>query len=226
MQKGHAPVRGRGMRGARTARERRARTAPPPPLGTVEPHRAHGRVRVGLALRRPSDSGAPARNADGACGHRHARREHLGAEHRPRPRANRPKCPSESRATLSDRMAAGGKRTDHGDDAGLRPDHVTNALVRAPRRGGTLTTRRQPDASSTRRAPGTRACMSSGGPAAGRRPVQGRSVGGLHLCAGSGRVRPASGAGQASALRLWMQSPRVLSSAFWRVAVSPVHIVV
>ena len=115
-------------------------------LGTVEPHRAHGRVRVGLALRRPSDRGAAARNADGACGHLHTRREHRGAEHRPRPRTNRPKGPSECRATLSDRMAAGGETTDHGDHAGLRPDYVANPQVRASRQGGTLTNSRQPDA--------------------------------------------------------------------------------
>ena len=113
------------------------------PLGTVEPHRAHGRVRAGLALRRPSDSGAPARNADGACGHRHARREHLGAEHRPRPRANRPKDPPECGATLSDRMAAGGETTDQANHTGMLPSRFANPQVRASRRGGTLANSRQ-----------------------------------------------------------------------------------
>ena len=123
------------MRGARTARERRARTAPPPPLGTAEPRRADGPVRAGLGLRRPSDSGAPARNADAPCGHLHARREHLGAEHRPRPRVNRLQGLSECRATLSDRMAAGGETTDHGDHAGLGPSHVANPQVSASQQG-------------------------------------------------------------------------------------------
>jgi len=89
------------------------------PLGTGEPHHPHGRVRAGLGPRRPSDSGAPARNAGGACGHLHARPVDLGAEHRPRLREDGPVDPAECRATLSDRMAAGGETTDHGNHAGL-----------------------------------------------------------------------------------------------------------
>src|SRR5665647_2146118 len=94
------------MRSARTARQRRARTAPPTLLGTDERHRTHG-LGAGHGLRRPSDNGATARSSDGATGHPHAGVLDLGAEHRPRPNGNCPMEPAECRATPSDRMNGG-----------------------------------------------------------------------------------------------------------------------